>query len=372
MNLKFGILMTGIFIILASISIANADVWIPDNEFTSYYDTNGVFTVVGAIKNSESSTVVPTITINISDNENTISESFKLTKIYPTHTLPFKLKFPDIKSKNVTLQEPQMSFETVTDDKPPSIEVLYDDTLIVHDDGHQSGRIVNTGSKTLSNIKVYALIHDKEFKVLDMGQSWQIIDKIKPGEIREFTIYPDPSISDKVAHYSCFDIGADTVIPINVQRKGQQYGFRYDSVIWFAYAKFNEAGDKLTMKTQNSWPLENYANFEFPRSADDEKFNVLFNNQQIDFIQSIDEMGNWHVAFILEPHASGEVTITGFKDGTVTPHEGFDSSGNVITKSENRIVQSENNNGNFILILAPIGIAAAVIGAIIYKKKSRK
>jgi len=69
------------------------------------------------------------------------------------------------------------------------------------------------------------------------------------------------------------------------------------------------------MRTQNSFPIETYANFEFPLFSEDEKFSVFVNDQPKKSIQSIDEMKNWHVAFNVEPYESGEIRITGFEEG---------------------------------------------------------
>ena len=64
MNL-FGIsiLFAGLFAIsLVFLQHANAEVWIPDNEFGGYFDSNDVYTVTGAVKNTQNVAIVPTIT----------------------------------------------------------------------------------------------------------------------------------------------------------------------------------------------------------------------------------------------------------------------------------------------------------------------
>jgi hypothetical protein len=42
---------------------------------------------------------------------------------------------------------------------------------------------------------------------------------------------------------------------------------------------------------------------------------VFLNGEPKKIIQSIDERGNWHVAFVVEPRESGEILITGFSEG---------------------------------------------------------
>jgi len=65
--------------------------------------------------------------------------------------------------------------------------------------------------------------------------------------------------------------------------------------------------------------MQTSVNFEFPRYSDDEQFDVYLNDEKLESIQSIDEMGNWHVAFNVEDQASGTLLVTGFDpDGTPT------------------------------------------------------
>ena len=71
----------------------------------------------------------------------------------------------------------------------------------------------------------------------------------------------------------------------------------------------------MTLRTQNSFPLKTYANFEFPSFSENEKFSVYVNGQEKKIIQSIDDRGNWHVAYTVNPLESGQVLITGFKEG---------------------------------------------------------
>lgn len=355
--MKLAVIAVTTIILLNVLPQINAEVWIPENEFTSYYDLDGVFTVIGAVKNSETYPVIPTISITILDGEQIIIKSFELVKIRPETDLPFKFKFPQVQTSNVILEKPELSYVKIDETNPLQVEVIYDNTLLTHDDGHKSGRIINRGSNTVSNIKVYALIHGEDGKLLDVGQSSQIINNMKPGEVREFIIFPDPSVASAVKYYSCFAIGDETIIPVIVDRKGKQYNFRYDSGVWFAYAKFNEAGNQLIMKTQNSWPLEIYANFEFPRMSNAEKFTVYLNDETIKHIQSIDEFGNWHVAFIMAPHTSGEIKITGFEDGDVTPIESFEVS-------EKPISENTDNSDSYMyyfLGIIPGGIAFFII-----------
>jgi hypothetical protein len=295
------------------IQYAIADIWIPENEYVGYFDSNGIYTVVGTIKNSEQSGVIPTVIVNIQDGEKIITKSFEYPAIEALKDLPFKVKFPEINSKFPHLKNPEVTY-VHAEKKPSNIQVLYDKTLKKHEDGHLTGRIINNGSTTLYNVKVFATIHGYD-QVLDVGQNIEMIDKMEPGEIRSFTMYPDPSITSEIRYYSCFIPTDSTIVPVYTERNGEKFYFRYDSGSWYYDAKFNDEGTELSLKTQTSFPLETYANFEFPHFKDNEKFNVFLNGQQKKSIQSIDERGNWHVAFVVEPRESGEILISGFGKG---------------------------------------------------------
>lgn len=295
-------------------TVVYADVFIPDSEYTGYYDYEGIFTVVGNVKNQNDFALIPTITISVVDNQTTITKTFEHVPLPPMTDIPFKLKFPEIHGKNPVAQAPDLKYVKTNKDRIP-IQILYDKTLITYDDGHVTGRIQNIGNYTVYNPKIYAIVHGYEKYILDVSQNIDIIEKIEPGEILNFTIYPDPSVSEPVRFYSCFAPVDTTVIPVTVKKNGGDFDFRYDSGAWYSAAKFSNDGTELTMRGYNSYPLETYANFEFPPISGKEKFSVTINDKPIDFIQSIDEMGQWHVAYIIGPQSQGVVKITGFEKG---------------------------------------------------------
>lgn len=288
-------------------------VFIPENEYIAYFDANGVYTVVGAIKNSEEFPVIPTVTINIQEDNKILSKSFEYVPIMALKDLPFKIKFPEVETKTPILLNPEVSFVS-TEKNQLQVEVIYDKTLVRHEDGHLTGRIINNGNSTAYNIKVFALIHGNE-QVLDMGQNFEMIKKMEPREIRNFSMYPDPSINDEIIYYSCFAPTDSTIVPMTTTRNEEKFFFRYDSGSWYYGAKFNEEGTDLSMNTYFSFQLPTYANFEIPYYTDNEKFQVFLNGEAKKSIQSMDEMGNWHVAFIVEPRELGKIVIKGFEPG---------------------------------------------------------
>ena len=291
-----------------------ADVFIPDSEYVGYYDYEGIYTVVGNVKNQNDFALIPTITISVIDDQTTITKTLEHVPIPPMTDIPFKLKFPEIRGQNPVAQTPDLKFVKTNKDRIP-IQILYDKTLITYDDGHVTGRIQNIGNQTVYNPKVFAIVHGYETYILDVAQNIDRIEKIAPGEILNFTIYPDPSVSEPVRFYSCFAPVDTTVIPVTVEKNGGDFDFRYDSGAWYSAAKFSDDGTTLTMRGYNSYPLETYANFEFPQISGNERFSVSINDKPIDFIQSVDEMGQWHVAYIIGPQSQGIVKITGFEKG---------------------------------------------------------
>jgi len=309
MFLLIGIIFTSLLIS----QFVFAEVFIPSQEYIGYFDYEGVYTVGGNVKNQNDYAVIPTITVSVIDGENTFTKIISHVPIPPKTDIPFKTKFPEVTGNAPILLAPELKFVKTKKD-PISIEVLYDKTLIKHDDGHVTGRIHNDGNQTIFNPKILAIAHGNG-TVLDVVHNIEYIDKIEPGQILEFSMYPDPSITDHISFYSCFAPVDTTVVPVTTQKNGGDFDFRYDSGAWYYAAKFNEEGTTLTIRGYNSYPLETYANFEFPQISGKEKFNVTLNDKPVKFIQSIDENKFWHVAFIVEPTSQGILKITGFEKG---------------------------------------------------------
>jgi len=313
--LKFisSILGIGFLFSIFLIPLAFAEVYIPSHEYLGYFDSEGIYTVVGNIKNENRDTIIPTITVSIEDGNETFSKTIKHVAIASDKEIPFKIKFPEVSGNSPILIPAKISFE-VSKTKNVPIEILYDNTLVKHQDGHLTGRIQNTGEETIYFPKIFAVVHGYE-RVLDTVQNIEFIEKIEPGEVAEFSMYPDPSITEEVFYYSCFAPVDTTVVPITTKKHDGEFDFRYDSGAWYYDAKFDEEGTTLTIRGYNSYPLETYANFEFPPISGNEKFHVTINGEPIDFIQSIDEMGFWHIAYGVGPTTQDVVTISGFEKG---------------------------------------------------------
>ncbi|ABX13540.1 hypothetical protein [Nitrosopumilus maritimus] len=290
-----------------------AEVYVPLHEYLGYFDSTGIYTVVGNVKNENDFAIIPTITVSVIENSETISKTIQHVPLAAGTEIPFKIKFPEVQSNTPVLVNPELIYEqTMTN--PVPIQILYDKTLVKHEDGHISGRIQNTGNETIHFPKIFAVVHGYE-KVLDITQNIEYIEKIEPGEILDFTMYPDPSVTEDIFYYSCFAPVDTTVIPVTAKKNGGDFDFRYDSGAWYSAAKFDESGTTMTIRGYNSYPLETYANFEFAPISGNEKFSVTLNDEPIEFIQSIDDMGFWHVAFTVEPQSQGVLKISGFDKG---------------------------------------------------------
>jgi len=351
-------------VLVTLVPIAHADVYIPDHDYADYFDGGGVYTVVGAIKNAGEAWITPSITLTIGDGD---VQEFTFVPIAPGSEHPFKVKFPELDVQNPVLTKPELSYEVVSADIPLEVDVIYDDTLILHPDGHKTGRIINSGDEPVHYLKVYALIYSEGGELLDMGQSLEIFETIGPGEVREFTIFPDPSVADEAEYYSCFAVGDSSVIQVNTERKGDVYTFRYDSGAWFAYSTFSEDGRTLVMKTQNSFPLSILTNLEFPRNSDSEKFDVLLNDEPIEHKQSLDEMGNWHVVFEMPAHANGFVSVSGFEDPGKASSFDYVLMQNPEHESSTPTASSGDDSQLYYVAIIPAVAVAA--GVVLYQKR---
>lgn len=298
---------------LAAALPVHAEVYVPAEQYGGYVDSRGVYTVIGNVKNGYDFAVTPTITISIWDGDRTTSKTIRHVPIGPGMEVPFKIRMPEVASPEPALADPTVSFE-VTPYRHVPIEVLYDDTLVYHEDGHLTGRAQNTGNHTVYHPKIYAIVHGYE-KVLDVVYNMEMIGKMEPGEIVDFSMYPDPSIKEEIFYYSCFGPVDTTVVPVRVEKNGGYLDFRYDSGSWFFQPEFNEDGTVLTMKGYNSFPLETYANFELPPISGNEMFDVTVNGEAIKYNQSVDELGFWHVAFTVQPLSQDLLVISGFEEG---------------------------------------------------------
>ena len=70
----------------------NAEVYIPDNEYVGVYDHDGVYTVIGGVKNNEMHPVIPEINVTITYGKNIFSESYEFSPNMPAQMRPLNIK----------------------------------------------------------------------------------------------------------------------------------------------------------------------------------------------------------------------------------------------------------------------------------------
>ncbi len=330
--------------IIASHS-ASANVWIPDNEFSGFYNVNGTYTVIGAVKNTEDNAIIPTITINVKDSDKTISEKYVLSTTNSQKDIPFNIKILQVEGKNATLEKPQVSF-VVTNHNSTDIEIIYDKMLKKHADGHETGFIINNDTSTAHGVRVYAAIYGKDGKFLDVGKSIETIEEMKPEEKIAFSMYPDPQHASMVSYYSCFVVGEDPTMPSSVLKDGKPYNFTYLTSGSVTDTKFDDSTHSVIVTVRYPFPDTGFVNFMFPEESGAEKFSVLSNDKPVEFVQSKDSDGYWHVALSLPPRSTSHLAISGFVQPGLLSTDSFK---------------------NYILIIIPI--VAAVISITIWKKK---
>ena len=344
---------TAITLLILTPAFASGEVYIPDHEYVGFYDHDGVYTVIGGVKNTEMYPVIPTVSVSVNDDGYMFYDEYRFSPIMPAQMLPMKIKLSQITSENPTLEPPKISFE-ITGYKFQGGYVLYDDSLILHDDGSMTGKIKNAGEQTFQNFRIYALIKDKNENILDVASS-QKFDLMKPGDTLQFQMTPHPKIADEINLYSCFAFGEAEIFPLNAERNGEQYTFRYESGAWMTDGEFNPEGTELSMYTFNSWHLDMNASLEFPQSSMHEDLEVYLEgkkhaegqpvHEKIESLQSLDEMGNWHVYFTVPNFYQGDTIITGFKqpDGSVVIPEEIDIT---------TLVRAEVTDGEIMRIIA--------------------
>ena len=87
------ILLLGLFSVLLFVpSLAFAEVFVPLHEYLGYFDSNGIYTVVGNVKNENDFALIPTITVSVIDDSKTISKTIKHVPLASGTEIPFKIK----------------------------------------------------------------------------------------------------------------------------------------------------------------------------------------------------------------------------------------------------------------------------------------
>ena len=368
----FAIISLGVFSVFYP-GLADAEmhgsVYIPEHEFIGFFDENNTYTVFAGVKNKEHFPIIPTVSISVQDGDKLIVKEYKLASIMPENMLPMKVQIPEIKNQNPILLEPSITYEETSASFSGGY-IVYDESLKILEDGSLVGKIRNGGSDIFEKFRIYALIKDKDDVIIDVASS-QIFDMMKPGDIFDFKMIPSPSIADKVDYYSCFAFGDDAIMPLTVKHKDGTITFRYTANAWFKDAEFSDDGSVLNMYSLNGYQIPVVGSFEFPTNSINEKYDVVLDGEKyakgagskdpkirftesVETLQSIDEMGNWHLYFEVPESFQGNVKISGFmeNDGTVQVPDEIDLT---------NLVYYEIDGGEIIDIMAKPKKASIII-----------
>ncbi len=289
--------------------------YIPADEYIAYTDSGGIYTVIGNVKNELDWAISPTIHIQILHEGQTQNILHQHNIVPSKGELPFIVKIPHI--GNATLLEPILSYVRAPTPNTDII-VLYDETLVLHPDGHLTGVIKNVGDEMVENPSIWAVIHGEQGP-LDVSRNHNHIKYLEANGTAEFVMYPDPSIAHMVEWYSCFGPAAKSYYIMKGEWEGITYDFRYESGAALYAPTFGHNGTSITIQTINSFPLETFANLEIPAVTGEETFTVYRNGESIDYIQSKDDMGLWHLAFGIRERSQDVIEVQGFVPGEPMP-----------------------------------------------------
>ena len=160
------------------------EVYIPEHEFIGFYDETETYTIFAGIKNKEYYPIIPTVTITVQDGDSKIVEEYELSTIMPDNMLPMKVQIPEVKSANPILEEPLISYKK-SEKTFSGGYIIYDETLIIHDDASLTGKIRNGGDSIFEKFRIYALIKDSDDIIIDVASS-EIFEQMKPGDVFDF------------------------------------------------------------------------------------------------------------------------------------------------------------------------------------------
>jgi hypothetical protein len=109
----------------------------------------------------------------------------------------------------------------------------------------------------------------------------------------------------------------------------------------------------------NSFKFPTFVNFEFPKTANIEKFTVHVDNEPVNFIQSLDDEGNWHIAFDIPEAAQNEILISGF----IVPNS---------TTLPSKVSEQITSESSFLYYVIPIIVAGSVVVYIFSRKNAQR
>ena len=90
--------------------MAFAEVFVPLHEYLGYFDSNGIYTVVGNVKNENDFALIPTITVSVIDGSETISKTIKHVPLAVGKEKRSRIKIPGSRFNKPVLLNPELKF----------------------------------------------------------------------------------------------------------------------------------------------------------------------------------------------------------------------------------------------------------------------
>ena len=119
------LLLLGFFLSLLLIpQFSFAEVFVPTDEYIGYFDSNGIYTVVGNVKNDLNYDIIPTVSISVKDDSEIFSKTIQHVPLSSSTEIPFKIKFPEVLGNSPILMPAEISFEK-TKTNVITIDVIY-------------------------------------------------------------------------------------------------------------------------------------------------------------------------------------------------------------------------------------------------------
>ena len=117
--------------------------------------------------------------LSVQDDSGIYTQTIPHNGIPAGAELPFKVKLPGIPA-GATLLEPEVHPNRAWGD-PPDIRVIYDETLVVHPDGHLTGYVTNAGNHAVEDPAIWAVVHGAGGP-LDVARNAHPLGIITPGQ----------------------------------------------------------------------------------------------------------------------------------------------------------------------------------------------
>lgn len=111
LQLKILLIFGLLFVICSIPPLVFAEVFIPTDEYVGYFDSNGIYTVVGNVKNEFDHAIIPTISVSVIDDAEEFSKTIQHVPLASGTEIPFKIKFPEILGVNPILIPVEISLD---------------------------------------------------------------------------------------------------------------------------------------------------------------------------------------------------------------------------------------------------------------------